>query len=115
MSTNQSINMKITPKSIWTILKHTAQGFSDDKVTRLSAALSYAAIFSFAPFILIITTIGAFIPSMGVLFCNNCLQSLLRLGQTNWAVKYIPMNMQYLHALLRFMKTGLLIIEIKKK
>ena len=51
---------KITVKSIWTILKKTAQGFSDDKVTRLSAALSYATIFSFAPFILVIITIGAF-------------------------------------------------------
>ena len=51
---------KITIKSIWTILKNTAKGFSDDKVTRLSAALSYATIFSFAPFILVIITIGAF-------------------------------------------------------
>ena len=51
---------KVTPKSLWTILKKTVQGFSDDKVTRLSAALSYATIFSFAPFILVIITIGAF-------------------------------------------------------
>ena len=51
---------KTTLKSVWTILKKTAQGFSDDKVTRLSAALSYATIFSFAPFILVIITIGAF-------------------------------------------------------
>lgn len=51
---------KISLKSLWTILKKTAQGFSDDKVTRLSAALSYVTIFSFAPFILVIITIGAF-------------------------------------------------------
>lgn len=51
---------KISLKSLWTILKKTAQGFSDDKVTRLSAALSYATIFSFAPFILVIITFGAF-------------------------------------------------------
>lgn len=51
---------KITLKSLWTILKKTVQGFSDDKVTRLSAALSYATIFSFAPFTLVIITIGAF-------------------------------------------------------
>ena len=51
---------KVTLKSLWTILKKTVQGFSDDKVTRLSAALSYATIFSFAPFILVIITIGAF-------------------------------------------------------
>ncbi len=51
---------KFNLKSLWTILKNTFQGFADDKVTRLSAALSYATIFSFAPFILIIITIGSF-------------------------------------------------------
>ena len=51
---------KITLKSLWTILKNTVQGFSDDKVTRLSAALSYVTIFSFAPFILVIINIGTF-------------------------------------------------------
>lgn len=51
---------KVTFKSLWTILKNTVQGFSDDKVTRLSAALSYVTIFSFAPFILVIINIGAF-------------------------------------------------------
>ena len=51
---------KVTRKSLMTILKNTFQGFSDDKVTRLSAALSYATIFSFAPFILIIIAIGSF-------------------------------------------------------
>ena len=51
---------KITIKSIWTILKKTIEGFINDKVTRLSAALSYATIFSFAPFTLVIITIGAF-------------------------------------------------------
>lgn len=60
---NVNINLskkKITLKSLWTILKKTIEGFSEDKVTRLSAALSYATIFSFAPFTLIIITIGAF-------------------------------------------------------
>ena len=51
---------KFTFKSLWTILKKTVQGFSDDNVTRLSSALAYATIFSFAPFILVIITIGAF-------------------------------------------------------
>lgn len=51
---------KITLKSLWTILKNTVEGFIDDRVTRLSAALAYATIFSFAPFILIIITVGAF-------------------------------------------------------
>ena len=51
---------KITLKSLWTILKKTVEGFSEDRVTRLSAALSYVTIFSFAPFILVIINIGAF-------------------------------------------------------
>lgn len=51
---------KVNRKSLWTILKKTVQGISEDNVTRLSAALSYATIFSFAPFILVIITIGAF-------------------------------------------------------
>jgi membrane protein len=58
--TNQQRRKKVSLKSLWTILKKTAKGFSDDKITRLSAALSYATIFSFAPFILVIITIGAF-------------------------------------------------------
>ena len=57
---NNKSKKKITLKSVWTILKKTVKGYSDDKVTRLSAALSYATIFSFAPFILVIITIGAF-------------------------------------------------------
>ncbi len=57
---SQHKKKKITLKSLWTILRKTVQGFSDDKVTRLSAALSYATIFSFAPFTLVIITIGAF-------------------------------------------------------
>lgn len=51
---------KVNVKSLWIILKKTVQGFSEDNVTRLSAALSYATIFSFAPFILVIITVGAF-------------------------------------------------------
>ena len=59
-TTLQNKKKKITFKSLWTIVKNTVKGFSDDKVTRLSAALSYATIFSFAPFTLVIITIGAF-------------------------------------------------------
>lgn len=59
-NTIQHQKKKISLKSVWTVLKKTAQGISDDKVTKLSAALSYATIFSFAPFLLVIITIGAF-------------------------------------------------------
>ncbi len=61
MNANFSLSKKkITLKSLWIILKQTVQGFSDDNITRLSAALSYVTIFSFAPFILVIINIGAF-------------------------------------------------------
>lgn len=56
---NNEGTKKITRKKLWTILKKTVQGFSEDNVLRLSSALSYATIFSFAPFILVIITIGA--------------------------------------------------------
>lgn len=51
---------KITSKSLLNITKNIIKGFSEDNLTRLSAALSYATIFSFAPFILVIITIGSF-------------------------------------------------------
>ena len=61
MNTAKRVNKnRITLKSLWTILKKTVEGFSEDRVTRLSAALSYVTIFSFAPFILVIINIGAF-------------------------------------------------------
>lgn len=61
MNTAKRVNKNIiTLKSLWTILKKTVEGFSEDRVTRLSAALSYVTIFSFAPFILVIINIGAF-------------------------------------------------------
>ncbi len=56
---NNEGTKKITRKKLWTVLKKTVQGFSEDNVLRLSSALSYATIFSFAPFILVIITIGA--------------------------------------------------------
>ena len=56
---NNGDTKKITRKKIWSIIKKTVQGFSEDNVLRLSSALSYATIFSFAPFILVIITIGA--------------------------------------------------------
>ncbi|VBB45732.1 conserved membrane hypothetical protein [uncultured Paludibacter sp.] len=51
---------KITLKSIWKVLKTAFKGFVDDKVTKLSAALSYATIFSIAPFFVILITIGSY-------------------------------------------------------
>lgn len=48
-------------KNIWTILKDTARGFSDDKGLKLSASLSYYTVFSMAPLLLLIISLaGAF-------------------------------------------------------
>lgn len=40
------------------ILKNTVQGFLDDNVTRLSASLAYATLFSIIPFLSLLVTIG---------------------------------------------------------
>ena len=42
------------------ILKDTIQGFMDDNVTRLSASLAYATLFSMIPFLSLLVTIGVF-------------------------------------------------------
>lgn len=43
------------------ILKDTVQGFMDDNVTRLSASLAYATLFSIIPFLSLLVTIGVFL------------------------------------------------------
>lgn len=43
------------------ILKDTIQGFMDDNVTRLSASLAYATLFSIIPFLSLLVTIGVFL------------------------------------------------------
>ncbi|HBG42276.1 YihY/virulence factor BrkB family protein [Limibacterium fermenti] len=50
---------KITFKSVFDIIKLTIQGFTDDKVTKLSASLAYATIFAMIPFLTLIVSIGA--------------------------------------------------------
>lgn len=42
------------------IVKDTVQGFTDDNVTRLSASLAYATLFSIIPFLSLMITIGTF-------------------------------------------------------
>jgi membrane protein len=48
---------RLTLKSLWKIIKSSANGFVDDKLMKLSAALSYYMIFSMGPLLLIIITI----------------------------------------------------------
>jgi membrane protein len=52
-------HMKImaTLKTYWQILKQTIHDFMDDKVLKLSAALSYYTIFSIAPMLIVIITL----------------------------------------------------------
>jgi membrane protein len=49
-------------KQIWKVLKDSVSGFSDDKVTKLSASLAYYTVFSMGPLlILIISLCGIFL------------------------------------------------------
>ena len=45
---------KLTPKGVFTLLKNSFNGFIDDKVLKLSAALAYYTVFSIGPMIIII-------------------------------------------------------------
>jgi membrane protein len=45
---------KITIKGVWNILKTTFQGFSDDKITKISGSLAYSTVFSMAPLLMVI-------------------------------------------------------------
>jgi membrane protein len=53
---------KLTAKGMWTVLKNSFSGFSDDKVTRLSGSLAYYTVFSMGPLlVLIISLCGIFL------------------------------------------------------
>lgn len=56
----QSQNKKYSISTFISILKDTFQGFSDDNITRLSASLAYATLFSIIPFLSLLVTIGVF-------------------------------------------------------
>lgn len=49
---------KVNFKSIWVVLLNSIKGFSDDKVTKLSASLSYATLFSLTPLAIILISIA---------------------------------------------------------
>jgi membrane protein len=48
----------ITPKGLWRLLQETATEWQRDKASRLAAALSYYAIFSLAPLIIVVIAIA---------------------------------------------------------
>ena len=45
---------KVTIKGIFNVLKKSFNGFSDDKVMKLSAALAYYTVFSLGPLLIVI-------------------------------------------------------------
>lgn len=52
------MKIKATIRHSFTILKDTAQGFSQDKGLKLSASLAYYTIFSLAPLLLLVTSLA---------------------------------------------------------
>lgn len=57
LNNKKKFNLSVLVK----ILKDTVQGFGDDNVTRLSASLAYATLFSIIPFLSLLITIGVWI------------------------------------------------------
>ena len=51
---------KFSLKLVWAALKEAFKGFSDDKVTKLSASLAYYTVFSLAPLLIVIIAICGF-------------------------------------------------------
>ncbi len=51
---------KLTFKGIWDVLKKAFSGFSDDKITKLSASLAYYTVFSLGPLMIVIIFLGSF-------------------------------------------------------
>lgn len=61
MNNQAPIKKKYSFSAFVKILKDTVQGFIDDNVTRLSASLAYATLFSIIPFLSLLVTIGVFL------------------------------------------------------
>jgi membrane protein len=47
---------QFSPKGLWKVIKKASNGFIDDKIMKLSGALSFYMIFSMGPLLLIIIT-----------------------------------------------------------
>jgi membrane protein len=54
---NTKMAEKITFKGLWGVLKNCFKGFSDDKITKLSAALAYYTVFSLGPLLIVIVSL----------------------------------------------------------
>ncbi len=51
------MEFKKTFRDIWTILKATFRGFSDNKVTKLGGSLAYSAVFSMGPMLIVVISL----------------------------------------------------------
>ncbi len=60
--------MNVTFKGLWKVLKNSFNGFSDDKVMKLSAALAYYTVFSIGPLLIVIVSI------CGIFFGREAIQ-----------------------------------------
>ena len=54
------MSKKITFKGLWEVLKESGKGFSDDKITKLSASLAYYTVFSMGPLLIVIIFLASF-------------------------------------------------------
>ncbi len=52
--------MKLTFKGIWSVLKESFKGFSNDRILKLSAALAYYTVFSVGPLLIMIVFLCSF-------------------------------------------------------
>ena len=52
------MSKKFSPKLVWASLKESFSGFSDHKVTKLSASLAYYTLFSLGPLLIVIIFIA---------------------------------------------------------
>lgn len=54
-------NKRFTPRVLMRIIKRAYHGFKEDNVSRLSASLAYATLFSIIPFVSLLVTLGGFL------------------------------------------------------
>jgi len=51
---NWGMKKKLSAKGLWKVLKNSFSGFSEDKITKLSASLAYYTVFSLGPLLIVI-------------------------------------------------------------
>jgi membrane protein len=74
---------KITWGGVWEIFKNAAAGFSENKVTKLSASLAYYTIFSLAPMLIVIIYLASLFWSQNAIEGNMVKQLQNFIGSTS--------------------------------